>query len=61
MPDKRKPLELNLDQAGKAVGDSMLLAPFLLCPFLPLARAGDPQTTGEERATRRELHPHTFM
>lgn len=42
-------------EAGKAVGDSVLLAPFLVCPFPPLARAGDPQATGEERATRRGL------
>lgn len=62
MSDKRRPLELSLDQAEKAVGDSMLLAPFLLCPFPPLARAGDPQATGEERATRRQLNPEgTFM
>lgn len=37
-------------EAGKAVGDNVLLAPFLLCPFPPLAMTGDPQATGEERA-----------
>lgn len=39
-------------EAGKAVGDSVLLAPFLLCPFPLLARNGDPQATEEGHKER---------